>query len=774
MSAECCGVELIDGYSLVSHLKANHTLRGGDFCDADGRPSSFACVLPGCHRSYKSITTFRRHLDKFHSEFMDMVELNFDSNYELLTNSEIGLDINHVDFQEPLPSNADDYEMEIELEARPVPELQFELEDRPKELTEDQNYAILLQQLRLENKTNQKTVNTIASGVLNFAKEHRLIAPESSDQLIRISNSTYRQLKHCDEVLGNKNFVKRIKMNDGELVYVDLRLQLIHILQQDHIRSEIFNERFQPPSSSCFKSYKEAAFYEEPENEKEIRIQLVPYYDDIDVKSGGSSGALTKMSCSYLTILNLKYAHQCKRDDILFNAIASKSEMAKVGKHEFFKPLVQAVNEINSNPIRLSDGYFVTVNIAMCAADLLASHFLQDISTSFRWNSCQYCQVGDANALKQFHQTKFNRAPPKELSINHVFRDVANLRGRIFGPDNFHVLNEGVEEWISVLVLSRLSVQNRSKVDEDCRLKFKTLFKNGVPFGMRNGDLNGTGVQKQNFFELLSILVDDSMIDKESSVWKLYLQARKIVDFATSDFYEKQDLPVFEQEVEDFVYNFVLIAGYMKPKVHLLQHYPDLIKEFSVLRDLETKRQERTNRLLKLFTLNSSNSSYAIQMANSWTLNFLMNAFKSESKEVVFESYSSFEIRAHLTERLIRFVDLTKDLIVFDCVQLNDTIIKRDATYLFKHTSSNSLPTFVTIKCIFKQENSLRIISSPVYSEHFLKKVHCFRVRTSDELMELNLNQLAHYKILTHIKISGIELINKTFYVPFRFSSLYN
>lgn len=529
-----------------------------------------------------------------------------------------------------------------------------------------------------------------------------------------------------------------------------------------------------PPNESCFRTYKEARFYEEPA-EKEIRIQLVPYYDDMDVKSGGSSGALTKMSCSYFTVLNLKYAHQCKRNDLLFNAIASKSDMDKVGKHEFFRPFVQSLNEINSNPIQLTDGFYVTVNLAMCAVDLLASHFLQDISTSFRWNSCQYCEVGDNATLARFHQTRNNHAQPKPLSSTHVFKDVANLKGRIFGPDNFHVLNEGVEEWISTFILSRLTARHRSKVDADCNGKFKPLFVHGVPYGMKNGDLNGTGVQKYDFFIMLSILIEDEMLDKESSEWKLYLQARKIVDFCESEFYERQDLVVFEQEVEDFVHNYAMVTGTMKPKVHLLQHYPEMIREFSVLRELETKRQERTNRLLKLFTRDTSNWSYAIQMAKAWTLNFLLNAFKPDRSEVVFECYSSFELGANLTETQLRFVDRSKDLIVLKRFQLdNDIVIERGATFLLNYTSTNQLPTFVKIRYIFKQENRLKIVSSPVRCERFIKRIYCFKVNTGDELMELDLNQLPHYRKLIHIRISGSELIKKTFYVPFRFSSLYD
>lgn len=138
----------------------------------------------------------------------------------------------------------------------------------------------------------------------------------------------------------------------------------------------------------------------------------------------------------------MDYKFQCKRDDLLFNAICSKIEYNKIRKIQFFKPLKDSIEEINANPIKLSDGFYVKVQLAMCIADLSASHHLQNIMNSFRWLACQYCEVGGSNGLKEFHLQMNNRANISFLSLSHVFSDL-NLSGRIFAPDIFHILNEG-------------------------------------------------------------------------------------------------------------------------------------------------------------------------------------------------------------------------------------------------------------------------------------------------------------------------------------------
>lgn len=142
---------------------------------------------------------------------------------------------------------------------------------------------------------------------------------------------------------------------------------------------------------------------------------------------------------------------QCRREDILFNAITSKENYSVIGKHEFFEPLINSILEINRNPIKLSDGYFVTVNFLACMADMKASHHLQDISTSSRWLSCYICDVGHSDQLTNYHQTLNNHsADTNALHDSHVFQTIKQ-NGIIYAPDLFHILNEGIFFLIIIL-----------------------------------------------------------------------------------------------------------------------------------------------------------------------------------------------------------------------------------------------------------------------------------------------------------------------------------
>jgi hypothetical protein len=87
----------------------------------------------------------------------------------------------------------------------------------------------------------------------------------------------------------------------------------------------LFAEKKNP---NLIKSFKDGdIFKEEDEEEKEIRLLVDAFSDDMDSKASlMSSGNFTNMSCIYFTLANLSYTKQCKREDIFVSAVAQRSE----------------------------------------------------------------------------------------------------------------------------------------------------------------------------------------------------------------------------------------------------------------------------------------------------------------------------------------------------------------------------------------------------------------------------------------------------------------
>lgn len=82
------------------------------------------------------------------------------------------------------------------------------------------------------------------------------------------------------------------------------------------------------------------------------------YNDEFDTKTRPSSGSLTKLTVIYLTVANLGYDMQAKRHNILLSTICNKENLKIINKNklqqdQFFKPLIDDINELNQNIIYL-------------------------------------------------------------------------------------------------------------------------------------------------------------------------------------------------------------------------------------------------------------------------------------------------------------------------------------------------------------------------------------------------------------------------------------
>ena len=77
----------------------------------------------------------------------------------------------------------------------------------------------------------------------------------------------------------------------------------------------------------------------------EIIIDCNVYFDEYDTKTGHFSGDLTKMLRVYITIENLPYHMQSKREEIILNVLVPKVNLIKIiGKDK----MIDSLNDLNS------------------------------------------------------------------------------------------------------------------------------------------------------------------------------------------------------------------------------------------------------------------------------------------------------------------------------------------------------------------------------------------------------------------------------------------
>lgn len=536
------------------------------------------------------------------------------------------------------------------------------------------------------------------------------------------------------------------------------------------------------------KSFKDATHYKDEYDPNEICLNVDVYYDDFDTKTGYSSGDLTKITAVYLTIANIPYKNSSKRSQILVSTLCSKKNLKIIKVNNLFKPLISSLHELNNNPIKIGEFHF-KFKVKAVPADNLASNTAAKVCANFTLDGCIDCDVLFKN-LVAFHTDKLSDEElpqPRQLNENHVFKDAPYDSPKLFPNDTTHDLDEGIIQETVNLNLSKLSQKRRDQIANVCKNELKHLFKNGLVYGIEESKIKGTAVQKYDFFILFPVLL--SSINKctcknkksickcdpfKKEQFKILIQLRQLVDFCNSTFYEKEDLQTFNRMVKNFLFNLAEVTNHVTFKPHYLSHYVENIEIFGPLFFLRTLRYERQHQLLKKMVKNSNAfQSYPLQMAGQWLLYFLKNGFVDEDKERVYEIYNGAEIEKFVDSDYHPFIDKNVDLLVLKWVLTDYVRIEEKMVFLYSYSEKNNLPMFILISKIFKQNNQVKIIGKKLLSKRFINDLYSFEVDLDEELIEIDLVGLHHHLNLLFVNFKNLSLIVKNFYIPFRFSKIY-
>lgn len=174
----------------------------------------------------------------------------------------------------------------------------------------------------------------------------------------------------------------------------------------------------------------------------ELPVFLMVYTDDFDISdSSSSSSTNTKVTACYTAISNLKYEQQSKRDDIFLSIVALRSQFDIMKKEKYFKPLIDSINDLNSNPIRLSNGLKIKLILNTFIGDNSASNEVMGISRGFGRGtySCKWCVVGYDDLQKKEIRYVFNE---REEPSDNILKECEHTK-TIFTPDIFHDINFG-------------------------------------------------------------------------------------------------------------------------------------------------------------------------------------------------------------------------------------------------------------------------------------------------------------------------------------------
>lgn len=157
-----------------------------------------------------------------------------------------------------------------------------------------------------------------------------------------------------------------------------------------------------PPNSDYYESIKDVPHYHHNPQSKIINLHLQIYNDAFGITRNTN----TKNDIFYFTILNLPYWMQSARDDI-YMFLVCKSNIVKETYYEsLVEYLIEDIQNINREPIKLTNDYEVKLILHSNAADNEASNKMMGID-GFKAKFCKGCNVHQ-NQLNTLYSGSFN------------------------------------------------------------------------------------------------------------------------------------------------------------------------------------------------------------------------------------------------------------------------------------------------------------------------------------------------------------------------------
>lgn len=258
------------------------------------------------------------------------------------------------------------------------------------------------------------------------------------------------------------------------------------------------------------------------------------------------------------------------------------------------------------------------------------------------------------------------------------------------------------------------------------------------------------------------ILIGDLVTEDEPS-WKFYILIRQIMDLLLSRSYTVETIQYLKALIEEHHQLFFeLFDEPLKPKYHIVLHYPDIILKVGPLRNLWCMKFEAYHKLLKS-TVNST-SCHKNLLVTLTTKDSLRFSQRILSKKGFHENIDFHALHENL-DFLARndfFKEFSKDAFCASWVTIANICFKRD--FIIQISDENLLlPDFAQIKHIIIDDNNIYFIVMKIFTVAFLGHIFAYEVNLvqyNQNLFLINYNDITNpYPYNTHFTGDGKSVI---------------
>lgn len=757
------------------------------------KKDDFLCLIPNCQMNIADRYNLKRHYVRHHYDlivniFNKKTIETYTAKYDAraddlddLNDVDFTVDGNLMDLDNDLETEYDsdesirsilDKDRDSNLSLVQVNnetdiEKPFNFEDEFKKLLIDKRKSIDQKNLiDLLSKYNNLLLKSSDSGVVDakiIENVNKIIGNNYQIQKFVLNNKQTSQRYFTYEILeANSNQdCKKI----GNFYYFSILNALEKFLENSKLRNLLLKEHDRPVDINFIRTYKDAKLYSLKDHDSNvIEIFLQIFVDDIEFQNRGGHSLVIVSG----TFSNLPIKYLAKQTDQFCLLIISRKNLKKIKIEDFFNPLFDELDHINSHNLKLGSKFNIDkvfkIELCLNIGDNKALHELLKLTGSFMSDSCRDCFI-TYQRLNDKNQDFLFEFMVRPLNKEQVF-DNRLTSSYCFPRDSFHDLGEGgcqkvLSPILRIYYPDIQSIDNlMKKVDQ-----FK-LWRHGKIEGITsNFTIKGTGMKILEFFIVFLFL--DEKINRSSDHFKIISLLREIILFVFADAIARDELQEFHQKVIDFqkLYFETFTKNGIETftmKIHYLIHYKDAIEFSGPLCNNSTLKGERFLKLLKDYFRNSNCSkNTAFSTAQNYNLYIEPKLFTDKNGYTNSKKISKENLINSIGREYLRFIDLDLELEDIKELDLDNTKFKVGDTFVLGYESSG-YPIFIHIKKIFKQ-NLFKIIGQVLKVVSYDNYDFTYKIKKLNALELLDTTNLAHFRSVYYFK--EFDLILKDFHI---------
>lgn len=750
---------------LVYHFKKVHSLNSN---------SIFRCYDRDCSLPFTNLSSYKRHLIKLHGASNRKCD-DASINREINVNNKHDIFENALSFGSFETDNSETTEnefcLEKELDILKDKALKFSLSLHAND-SFSRNDVYHIQKI---------VINLIIDPILSVFKQFS----KSKISETNILNEFLSVLSNCknpfesfdsDYLLSKKlktsGHMPELKefticselettLNKGELkidakntkgILLPLRTQMQMLFQHDNLLLDMLEYMDRLHKSSRYVNFIKGELWEKKSKMYPNKC-LVPYFlyaDDFEINNALGSHAGTHSICNFYYSFPCMPYNDSKMENIFLAAVIKSKDIKIHGTEKCLGTLVNELKFLEEEGVDIwtSDGklYHVHFILGLILGDNLGLNNLLGFNKSFNGMFCRFCRLEKEGCRKECEEQQnkmrnvlnynldVQEGNPSESGIANecCFNSIPSFHAvDNFSVDVMHDIFEGVCHYdICDIILHFINVKKYFSL-EKLNSRKKNFEYGPTEIDNISNEITITHLKKQHlrmsaremmsFIMYFPLMVGD-LIPFDDEIWGFLLKLVEIIDLVLSFEVTDVSISTLKTRIKEHNNQYILyFKKPLKPKFHILTHYPTVLQKSGPLRKFWCFKYEAKHKYFKLYShAITSRKNICLTLAVKFQLKFA-NRFINDNyiaNNVIF--HKKDKINCDLSSLVSSMIHISQDKLSY-YKQIEYFGVKYSNGYYVSKFSNDYF--IYVIKNIVKYEDNFAIFAQKIlnccYQPHY-------------------------------------------------------